>query len=166
MNEIAVAFEPKVRARARRAAEAAAQPLRRYPGLKSHISHVVLDSSWENTAAFHFELSSHVLAYAKNDRLDFEIFYEWQGQVHKYIPAYLVRIDSGEHQPVTLILEVKGLEMEQDRAKYNAATRWVRAVNRHGGFGKWLYYPTKKSHELRGQLAKFHELAAKAELVS
>ena len=31
MNEIAVAFEPKVRARARRAAEAAAQPLRRYP---------------------------------------------------------------------------------------------------------------------------------------
>lgn len=31
MTEIAVAFEPKVRARARRAAEAAAKPPRRYP---------------------------------------------------------------------------------------------------------------------------------------
>jgi hypothetical protein len=31
MNEISVAFEPKVRTRARRAAEAAAQPPRRYP---------------------------------------------------------------------------------------------------------------------------------------
>ncbi len=32
---------------------------------------------------------------------------------------------------VTLIVEVKGYEKEQDRAKYAAAEKWVRAVNHH-----------------------------------
>jgi len=38
---------------------------------------------------------------------------------------------------VKIILEVKGYEDEQDRQKETAARRWVRAVNRHGEFGKW-----------------------------
>jgi hypothetical protein len=31
---------------------------------------------------------------------------------------------------VTLLLEIKGLETEQDRAKHQAARRWVEAVNK------------------------------------
>jgi len=32
---------------------------------------------------------------------------------------------------------VKGYESEQDRQKRTAAERWVKAVNYHGGFGRW-----------------------------
>src|SRR5262249_18830328 len=97
--------------------------------MKSHVSHVVLDSSWENMAAYYLETSPHVLAWVKNDRLDFEIFYEFRGVVHKYLPDYLVRIDALDREPVMNILEVKGYEDEQDRAKSTAAIRWCRAVN-------------------------------------
>jgi type III restriction enzyme len=31
----------------------------------------------------------------------------------------------------------KGYESEQDRQKKTAAERWVKAVNYHGGYGKW-----------------------------
>jgi type III restriction enzyme len=130
---------------------------------KSHISHVVLDSSWEHTAAYHFELSPHVISYAKNDRLDFEIEYEWRGVKHKYRPDYLVKIDARDRDPVTLILEVKGFEDEQDRMKSTAAVRWCRAVNHDGRFGRWLYYQTRKPATLRAELERFHNDAASGE---
>jgi len=45
---------------------------------KSHISHVVLDApKWEHSVAFQLEQMPEVLAYAKNDHLDFTIPYEW-----------------------------------------------------------------------------------------
>lgn len=105
--------------------------------IKSHISHVVLDSTWESSAAFHLERSPHVLAYAKNERLDFDILYEWLDRPCKYIPDFLVRVDPGDGELATLILEVKGEEKEQDRAKFAKTQKWVRAVNHHGGFGVW-----------------------------
>jgi len=33
--------------------------------------------------------------------------------------------------------DIKGYESEQDRQKKTAAERWVKAVNYHGGYGKW-----------------------------
>ena len=44
------------------------------------------------------------------------------------------KTETGE---ITLVLEVKGYESEQDRQKKTAAERWVMAVNYHGGFGSW-----------------------------
>lgn len=130
---------------------------------KSHVSHVVLDSKWENEAAYHLERSPHVLAYVKNDHLDFELFYEWRGSTHRYLPDYIVRIGAGAREPVSLILEVKGLEDEQDRAKRNAAERWCKAVNNHGRFGVWAYYQTRKPGELKQLLGKFHVSAVAGE---
>jgi type III restriction enzyme len=127
---------------------------------KSHISHVVLDSDWENMAAYHLELSPRVVSYAKNDRLDFEILYEWQGDWHRYVPDYLVRLDGGDGAELTLILEIKGQETEQTRAKEAAALKWCRAVNYHGGHGRWLYHQTKNPAELRHKLEEFPALAA------
>ena len=43
--------------------------------LRSHISHVVGDSSWEQYAANIFETRDGVAAYAKNDHLGFQIHY-------------------------------------------------------------------------------------------
>lgn len=112
--------------------------------LKSHISHVVRDSGYEGTAQFHLEQAPNVIAYAKNDRLDFEILYEWQGAPHKYIPDFLVRMNAGGGREVTLILEMKGYEDEQARAKKAAAQKWTRAVNHHGGLGVWDYVVCKQ----------------------
>jgi type III restriction enzyme len=126
---------------------------------KSHISYVVLDSNWESSAAGRMEMSPHVLAYAKKDHLGFEIFYEWRGQPHKYVPDYLVRIDGGDREPLMVILEIKGLESEQDRNKYEAAARWCRAVSNHGGFGRWVFAPTRKPHALANEFEKFHRIA-------
>ena len=53
---------------------------------------------------------------------------------------------------MTLILEMKGLETEQDRAKWTAAQQWVRAVNNHGGFGLWDYRVCKDPNALPVQL--------------
>jgi len=119
--------------------------------LKSHISHVVLDSNWESTAAYHLEQSPRVRAYAKNDRLDFEIMYEWEGSTHKYIPDYLIRIAGEDEQESNLILEIKGLENEQSRAKVAAARKWARAVNNvpEQPYGKWDYVVCKNPNQLR-----------------
>jgi type III restriction enzyme len=133
---------------------------------KSHVSHVVLDSTWENVAAYHFERSPHVLAYVKNDHLDFELFYEWRGELRRYLPDYIVRVDAGQHGITNLILEVKGLEDEQDRAKRAIAEKWCKAVNNDGRFGTWAYYQTRKPGELRTLLPKFRARAAAGEPIT
>jgi type III restriction enzyme len=104
---------------------------------KSHVSHVAEHSKWEHTVAFYLEKSPHVISYVKNDHLDFVIPYELYGARLNYLPDYLVRLRRNDGSELKLILEVKGFETEQDRAKEVAAQRWVRAVNHHAGFGMW-----------------------------
>lgn len=89
--------------------------------------------------AYQLERSPAVVAYVKNDHLDFVIPYEYQGGQHDYLPDFIVRLRRENGEELNLILEVKGFEREQDRAKEMAAHRWVKAVNYHGGFGKWAF---------------------------
>jgi type III restriction enzyme len=107
---------------------------------KSHVSHVVLDApKWEHSVGYRLERTREVIAYARNDHLDFAIPYEWQGVRHEYRPDYLIRWLCEDGSEVKVILEVKGFETEQDRQKEAAANRWVRAVNHHGEFGRWAF---------------------------
>ncbi|MEJ5241827.1 MAG: DEAD/DEAH box helicase family protein [Anaerolineales bacterium] len=120
---------------------------------KSHISHVVLDAPiWEHSVAYWLERIPEVIAYARNDHLDFTIPYEWQGVRHEYRPDYLIRLRTPEGTEEKVILEVKGFETEQDRQKEAAAHRWVRAVNHHGELGRWRFLvcrdPSKLAHQL------------------
>jgi type III restriction enzyme len=102
-----------------------------YATIKSPINQVVLDTATsEQSAAFRLEQSDAVAYYARNDHLEFVIPYEYQAISHGYIPDYLVRLTNG----MTLILEIKGYEDDQDRAKHQAAQWWKTAVNR---FGYW-----------------------------
>jgi type III restriction enzyme len=39
----------------------------------------------------------------------------------------------------TLILEIKGEDSEQNRAKRSALDAWVKGVNAKGGFGLWCW---------------------------
>ena len=104
--------------------------------IKSHVSHVVLDTkTWESSATFQLEQSGLVKAYVRNDHLDFTIDYEFNGSQHTYLPDFLVKLKSG----TTLILEVKGYEDEQTRAKHEAAKRWCAAVSAWGEMGEWKF---------------------------
>ncbi|RJP40422.1 MAG: type III restriction endonuclease subunit R [Desulfobacteraceae bacterium] len=105
------------------------------PTKKSQISHVVYDSTWEKAVADFCERSSRVAAWAKNDHLNFKIRYLYRGSGRNFIPDYLIRLDTGK----TLVLEVKGQDSEQNKAKRAAMRTWIQAVNEHGGFGKWAF---------------------------
>ncbi len=71
--------------------------------------------------------------------MEFTIPYEYQGISHSYMPDFLVRLVGG----LTVILEIKGYEDDHDRAKHEAAGRWVKAVNHWGEMGRWAFHVCK-----------------------
>jgi type III restriction enzyme len=121
---------------------------------KSHISHVVLDAPiWEHSTAYQLERMPEVIAYARNDYLDFTIPYEWQGIRHEYRPDYLIYLCRPVGKMLKVILEIKGFATEQDQQKEAAAHRWVSAVNHHGEFGDWAFCVCHNPQKLREVLA-------------
>jgi type III restriction enzyme len=102
---------------------------------KSQISHAVADSTWEHYTATLLEKRADVAAYAKNDHLGFQIYYLWRGSKRKFVPDFLVRLANGKH----LVLEIKGEDSDQNKAKRMALDVWVKAVNERGGFGTWCW---------------------------
>lgn len=104
---------------------------------KTHVNLCVYDSRWEKTTAFHLDRSRYVTAWAKNDHLNFEIRYLFDGGEHKYRPDFLAKLSTDE----ILIIETKGEEDQKDEVKRQALRQWIRAVNEHGGFGRWHSEP-------------------------
>lgn len=100
---------------------------------RSHINVAVFDGTWEATEAFELDRNDLVDAWVKNDHLGFEILYLHRGVVRKYRPDFLIRLTDG----AMLILEVKGQETDEAKAKHRFLSEWVQAVNTHGGFGRW-----------------------------
>jgi len=117
---------------------------------RSHINCCVLDSTWESSDAFHLDHSPAVEAWVKNDHLGFEILYIYKGVVRKYRPDFIVRLKSGD----MLVLETKGQDTEQDRTKRRFLKEWMRAVNEHGGFGRWHADVSRSPGEIVGILEK------------
>src|ERR1043166_720353 len=104
---------------------------------KSHINFCVCDSRWESTTALHLDRSPYVSAWVKNDHLGLEIRYIFNGGEHKYRPDFLARLSNDE----ILIIETQGEEDQKDKVKREATREWLRAVNQHGGFGRWHSEP-------------------------
>jgi type III restriction enzyme len=114
---------------------------------RSHINQVVADTvKWEQSAAFRIEQAK--LIYARNDHMEFVIPYEYLGVSHGYTPDFLVRLKEG----LTLILEIKGYEDDQDLAKHQAAQRWIKAVNNWGQLGHWDFHVCKDPQMLGKEL--------------
>jgi type III restriction enzyme len=118
------------------------------PALRSHLSHAVVDSGWERTVARALDESSLVRAWVKNERLGFVMPYRHGGETHHHTPDFLVSLTDG----TTLVVEVKGLEREQDRSKEAGARRWVDAVNHWGKLGRWRYAKIHSPHQLESVL--------------
>lgn len=105
------------------------------PTARSQISHAVYDSVWEKAVADLCEKEECVVAWAKNDHLDFKVRYLYRGSSRNFVPDYLIRLNNSK----TLVLEVKGQDSEQNRAKRAAMQNWVQAINEQGGFGQWCF---------------------------
>ncbi len=106
-----------------------------HPTRKSQISHMIADSSWEQYAANVLEKSEQIFGYAKNDHLGFQVHYLWNGARRRFVPDFLIKLSNGK----ILVLEIKGEDSEQNRAKRAALDAWVKAVNAKGGFGVWAW---------------------------
>ena len=60
---------------------------------KCHISHVVCDTdSWEQKMAQTLEDMPEVVHYVKNHNLGFFVPYTFNGEEHRYIPDFIVRV--------------------------------------------------------------------------
>lgn len=102
---------------------------------KTHMNLCVFDSTWEKAVALELDRNPKVKSWVKNDHLNFEILYLYNGAFRKYIPDFIVELVSG----TKVILEVKGQETERDRTKWHFLNEWCQAVNTDGRFGHWAW---------------------------
>lgn len=120
-----------------------------HPTIKSHVDQVVLDTQqWERSVSFRLESSEVVQFYVRNDHMDFSIPYEFMGVSHAFFPDFIVRLTNG----LNLILEVKGLINEQEKAKFEAAKRWCIAVTNWGKAGRWAFHPSKNPESVKMEM--------------
>jgi type III restriction enzyme len=127
--------------------------------VRSHLNYVVADTRvWEQSAAYRIDNHECVEAFAKNAGLGFAIPYLHNGQMHDYVPDFIIRLKSGaEHH---LILETKGFDPLAE-VKTAAAERWVAAVNAESSYGLWAYAVARKPEEVGRQIeAVAHRFSA------
>ena len=117
---------------------------------RSHVNMCVYDSAWEASEAFELDHNPQVEAWVKNDHLGFEVLYVYRGVVRKYRPDFIVRLKTG----TMLVLETKGQPDQQSLVKRSALEQWTRAVNQHGGFGRWSSAMSTDPGDLKRILAE------------
>src|SRR3990172_5535789 len=99
-----------------------------------------MDSGWEAKLGQVLDDMDEVVAYAKNQGLNFRIPYTFEGEAANYAPDLIVQIDDGESEPLNLIIEGPGDPRREKAAKVPPAdTYWIPAVNNHGGLGRWSF---------------------------
>ena len=114
--------------------------------MRSHVNYLVPDTSkWEQSAGYLIDTHPLVDAFVKNAGLGFAIPYLNNGQMHDYMPDFIVRVKTTPR--VHLILETKGCDPLEE-VKRHAAERWVAAVNADGNYGTWRYALAKRPTEI------------------
>ena len=123
------------------------------PFERTHINFVVCDSKWEYLEAKTINESQHIKSFVKNDHLNFVIYYNYQGVVRRYFPDFICKMKNG----VNLIIETKGQDNEQNKTKRAYLDEWCRAVNEHGGFGKWKWVVSFDPNDLQEKIKNKYE---------
>jgi type III restriction enzyme len=102
---------------------------------RSHVNFVVADTlKWEQSAAGRIDRHSKVEAWVKNAGLGFAIPYLYNEDRHDYLPDFLIKLVGKKE--AFLILETKGHDPLAE-IKFQAAERWVAAVNADSKYGRW-----------------------------
>jgi type III restriction enzyme len=102
---------------------------------KCHLNAAVYDFDWERQAGELLDRHPKVRAWVKNDRLGLVVPYRKDGVARKYLPDFVVELESEEK----LIVEIKG-QLGDALVKKAAAERWCRAVTNEMRFGRWTYH--------------------------
>ena len=120
--------------------------------IHSHLNYVVPDTAkWEQAAAYYIDRHPAVDAFVKNASLGFAVPYLYNGQMHDYIPDFIIRLKT--EPPMHLILETKGYDPVGE-VKRAAAERWAAAVSAEGSYGQWRYVLAKKTTEVTDLISK------------
>lgn len=123
---------------------------------KCHINWIILDSDWEGEFCRVAEQHPKVVAYAKNHNLGLEAPYHYGGEMHRYLPDFIVLVDDG-HGPddlLHLIVEIKGYRGQDAVAKAETMkTYWVPGVNHLGTHGRWAFAEFCDVYEIQSDFA-------------
>ncbi len=123
---------------------------------KCHVNWAICDSNWEAEFCRIAESHPRVLAYVKNQGMGLGIPYRMGGAMHRYVPDFILRIDDGVDDPLSLVVEVKGFRGED--AKIKAETMrsyWVPGVNRLKDFGRWDFAEFTDAHTMEADLHRW-----------
>jgi type III restriction enzyme len=86
------------------------------------------------------EAHPRVLAYVKNQGMQFEVPYRDGTEHRRYWPDYVVRIDDGSPDPLNLVVEIKGFRKTDAKLKAETMRKlWVPGVNNLDRFGRWAF---------------------------
>ncbi len=125
---------------------------------KSHVSHVVLDSPWEQELARVLEDHPRVVSYAKNQGMQFEVPYRIGRVARRYTPDFLARIDVGGGEIMNLVLETKGYRGLDAQFKADAMrSLWVPGVNGLGEYGKWAFEEFREVFAIKEEFGRLVE---------
>lgn len=125
-------------------------------GPRCHINLAVLDSDWEAEFCRVADAHPRVIAWVKNHNLGFEVPYNCGGEVRRYRPDFIVRLDDGRgaDDPLNLVVEIKGFRKEDAKDKAETmATYWVPGVNAIGGHGRWAFAEFKDVWTIQSEFA-------------
>ncbi|HEX5959063.1 MAG TPA: hypothetical protein VFY92_10480, partial [Hyphomicrobiaceae bacterium] len=112
--------------------------LMRTDPVKSQVSYVLWESTWEAAFAERLEQLPRVLGYVKNNGLNFEVPYTFMGEEHMYRPDFIVALDDGRPDPLYVVAEIKGFRGPDAEAKRDTLVKlWKPAVNNDGRWGRW-----------------------------
>jgi len=107
--------------------------------IRSHVNYVVADTRrYEQAAAYYIDRHPATTAFVKNEGLGFAIPYLHNGQMHDYMPDFIIRLAGDGEGALHLILETKGFDPLEE-IKKAAAERWVAAVDAEATYGRWAY---------------------------
>ena len=119
---------------------------------KSHVNYVVCDSEWEEKFSTVIEAHPRVISYVKNQNLGFEVPYVYGKTKRRYIPDFIIRLNDGFHDPLNLIVEIKGARGEVDKVKAMTTREyWVPGVNNLGRFGRWSFAEFTNREKMRSE---------------
>jgi len=122
---------------------------------KSHVNYVVCDSDWEAELARVVESHPRVVAYVKNQGLQFEVPYRDGAIPKKYLPDFIVQIDDGNADPLNLVVETKGFRGLDAQLKAETMENlWVPGVNNLGTFWHWGFAEFRDVYEIEKAFAK------------
>jgi type III restriction enzyme len=131
------------------------KPLYTTSPARCHVNHVVLDSDWEAEFARAAEAHPQVVAYVKNQGMQFEVPYRNGTQQRRYWPDYIVRINDGHPEPLNLIVEIKGYRNIDAQLKAETMRKlWVPGVNNLGTHGRWAFAEFLDVYEIEAAFAK------------